>query len=57
MFTEERINCLRKEISTLEWDIQFIKDSSTKARKEERLSQYKAELNEMQKKRIELELT
>ena len=45
-----RINELRKIISTLQWDIPNIKNNRLRAKKESDLIRYKAELDELLEK-------
>lgn len=46
----KRIGELKKIISVLEWDIPHIQDKEFKAIKEEKLKQYKKELQELLEK-------
>jgi len=50
MRDDDRISELKKVISTLEWDIPFIKDNDLKRFKEEQLEQYKVLLKELREK-------
>jgi len=53
--SEEKILSLQKEISTLEWDIPFLKNEDIKIKKKNKLEICKKELENLARKEYKLE--
>lgn len=48
-YSKSKIALLKGKISTLEWDLQFMKDGHTKSSKEKQLDECRKELEEAKK--------